>query len=33
VRWINSQEFGLSFTNVRPGLQRQIAQLCRTQAA
>lgn len=33
VRWINSREFGLSFTNVRPGVQRQIAQLCRTQAA
>lgn len=33
VRWINSREFGLAFTNVRPGVQRQIAQLCRTQAA
>src|SRR5215217_6001102 len=26
VRWINSAEFGLSFTNVRPGVQKQIAQ-------
>lgn len=33
VRWINAQEFGLSFTSVRPGVQRQIAQLCRTQVA
>ena len=33
VRWINAREFGLSFTSVRPGVQRQIAQLCRTQAA
>jgi hypothetical protein len=33
VRWINAQEFGLAFTNVRPGVQRQIAQLCRTRAA
>ncbi|ALA57715.1 PilZ domain-containing protein [Nitrospira moscoviensis] len=31
VRWINSHEFGLAFTNVRPNVQRQIAQLCRTQ--
>jgi hypothetical protein len=29
VRWSRSQEFGLAFTNVRPGVQRQIAQLCR----
>ena len=29
VRWISSQEFGLAFTNVRPGVQRQLAQLCR----
>lgn len=33
VRWINAREFGLSFTSVRPGVQRQIAQLCRVQAA
>jgi hypothetical protein len=33
VRWINAREFGLSFTSIRPGVQRQIAQLCRTQVA
>lgn len=33
VRWISSHEFGLSFTSVRPAVQRQIAQLCRAQAA
>lgn len=33
VRWISAREFGLSFTSVRPGVQNQIAQLCRTQAA
>lgn len=33
VRWTSPQEFGLAFTNVRPGVQRQISQLCRTQAA
>lgn len=33
VRWISSREFGLFFTNVRPGVQRQIAQLCRTGTA
>ncbi len=33
VRWISPREFGLAFTNVRPGVQRQIAQLCRTRAA
>jgi hypothetical protein len=33
VRWINAREFGLSFTAVRPGVQRQIAQLCRTRTA
>jgi hypothetical protein len=33
VRWISSREFGLAFTKVRPGVQRQIAQLCRTRAA
>ena len=31
VRWISPREFGLAFTSVRPGVQRQIAQLCRTQ--
>ena len=29
VRWSRPLEFGLAFTNVRPGVQRQIAQLCR----
>jgi tetratricopeptide (TPR) repeat protein len=33
VRWTSPQEFGLVFTNIRPGVQRQISQLCRTQAA
>ena len=33
VRWTSPQEFGLAFTNIRPGAQRQISQLCRTQAA
>lgn len=33
VRWISPREFGLSFTSVRPGVQKQIAQLCRTRAA
>lgn len=32
VRWIRPQEFGLAFTKVRPGVQRQITQLCRTRA-
>ena len=31
VRWSRLQEFGLAFTKVRPGVQRQIAQLCRTR--
>lgn len=31
VRWSSSQEFGLAFTRIRPGVQRQIAQLCRTR--
>ncbi len=31
VRWISTQEFGLAFTKIRPGVQRQIAQLCRTR--
>lgn len=29
VRWSRPQEFGLAFTKVRPGVQRQITQLCR----
>ncbi|WP_455378298.1 PilZ domain-containing protein [Petrachloros mirabilis] len=29
VRWISPHEFGLAFTNIRPGVRRQIAQLCR----
>lgn len=33
VRWISSREFGLSFTSVRPVVQRQIEKLCRAQAA
>lgn len=32
VCWIKDREFGLSFTSVRPGVQKQLAQLCRTQA-
>ena len=28
VRWSHAQEFGLAFTNLHPGVQRQIAQLC-----
>jgi tetratricopeptide (TPR) repeat protein len=31
VRWSRLQEFGLAFTKVRPGVQRQITQLCRTR--
>ena len=31
VRWSRPQEFGLAFTKVRPGVQRQITQLCRTR--
>lgn len=29
VRWSRSHEFGLAFTKIRPGVQREIAQLCR----
>jgi tetratricopeptide (TPR) repeat protein len=29
VRWSSPREFGLAFTKVRPGVERQIAQLCR----
>ena len=28
VRWSRPQEFGLAFTKMRPGVQRQITQLC-----
>lgn len=28
VRWRRAQEFGLAFTNVQPGAQREIARLC-----
>ncbi len=31
VRWSRPQEFGLAFTKVRPGVQKQITQLCRTR--
>jgi tetratricopeptide (TPR) repeat protein len=31
VRWSRPQEFGLAFTKVRPGVQRQITQLCHTR--
>ena len=31
VRWSRPQEFGLAFTKVRPGVQRQIALLCQTR--
>ncbi|HSF66679.1 MAG TPA: tetratricopeptide repeat protein [Nitrospiraceae bacterium] len=31
VRWSRPQEFGLAFTKIRPGVQRQITQLCRTR--
>lgn len=33
VQWMSSREFGLSFTSLHPGVQRQIAQLCRTRTA
>jgi hypothetical protein len=33
VRWSRPQEFGLAFTKVRPGVQRQIAQLCRERTS
>jgi len=29
VRWTRPQEFGLAFTKIRPGVQRQISDLCR----
>ena len=32
VRWIRSKEFGLAFTKIRPGIQRQIRELCRKRA-
>jgi hypothetical protein len=28
VRWSRPQEFGVAFTTMRPGVQKQIAQLC-----
>jgi hypothetical protein len=28
VRWSHAKEFGLAFTNIQPGVERQIAQLC-----
>lgn len=31
VRWSRPQEFGVAFTTIRPGVQRQIVQLCRTR--
>jgi len=31
VRWSRPHEFGLAFTTVRPGVQRQITELCRTR--
>ena len=31
VRWTRAKEFGLAFTTVRPAVQQQIAQLCRTR--
>ena len=31
VCWSRPQEFGLAFTKVRPGVQRQIALLCQTR--
>jgi PilZ domain/Tetratricopeptide repeat len=31
VRWSRPQEFGLSFTTVRPGVQHRIVELCRTR--
>ena len=31
VRWSGPQEFGLAFTRIRPGAQRQIGQLCGTR--
>jgi tetratricopeptide (TPR) repeat protein len=33
VRWSRPQEFGLAFTKVRPGVQQQITQLCRTRTS
>jgi tetratricopeptide (TPR) repeat protein len=33
VRWSRPQEFGLAFTKVRPSVQRQITQLCRTRTS
>lgn len=30
VRWSTAKEFGVAFTTVRPGVQKQLAQLYRT---
>ena len=32
VRWARGQEFGVSFTQVRPAVQQQLVQLCRRRA-
>ena len=32
VRWINSKEFGLAFTNVNPIIRKRLMQMCRTAA-
>jgi tetratricopeptide (TPR) repeat protein len=32
IRWIGHREFGLRFTSLRVGVQRQIAEMCRTMA-
>jgi len=33
VCWIRPLEFGVAFTKIRPGVQRQIAELCRKRAS
>ena len=32
VRWARGQEFGLAFTQLRPGVQQQLAKLCHRRA-
>jgi hypothetical protein len=32
ICWIRPLEFGLAFTKIRPGVQRQITELCRKRA-
>ena len=32
VRWARDQEFGLALTQVRPGVQQQLNQLCHRRA-